>query len=382
MSLTYQEMVERARALITEVTTEWVSSREDPLIVDVREPKEHAAGVLENAVLLPLGDLQREIDRVAPDRSREIVLYCAVGGRSALAAHALQEMGYTAVASMAGGYASWRSEGRPWVLPDAPTTGSRYARHMTLPGVGAAGQQRLGDASVLVVGAGGLGSPATLYLAAAGIGRLAIVDDDVVELTNLQRQVLHDTPSIGAAKVDSAAATVARLNPDIVVEPHSVRLSSVNAVDLIEGHDVVVDGADNFPTRYLLNDAALHARVPVVHGSVFRFEGQISVFDPYRGPCYRCLFPEPPPPELAPNCAEAGVLGVLPGVIGAMQGVEAMKLILGIGEPLVGRLLTYDALTQDVTTLSIRRDSDCPACGDESAPPRLVDYDEACRPVA
>jgi molybdopterin/thiamine biosynthesis adenylyltransferase len=244
--------------------------------------------------------------------------------------------------------------------------------------VGEEGQVRLLDAKVLLIGAGGLGSPAAMYLAAAGVGTLGIVDDDVVDASNLQRQILHNLDRLGRSKVESARETLTALNPDVKIETHDVRLRADNALEILAGYDVIVDGGDNFPTRYLVNDASLHLRTPVVHGSIFRFEGQVSVFHPYRGPCYRCQYREPPPPELAPSCAEAGVLGVLPGIIGSIQAVEAIKLILGVGEPLVGRLLTYDALTQEVVDLRIRRDPECPACRDEAQPPRLVDYDATC----
>jgi molybdopterin/thiamine biosynthesis adenylyltransferase len=296
---------------------------------------------------------------------------------------ALRARGYRRAVSLAGGFERWRSEGRPCEFPMGldPVRRERYSRHLLLAEVGAAGQERLLASRVLLVGAGGLGSPAALYLAAAGVGTLGIVDPDLVEESNLQRQVLHDREHLGRLKVESAAAAVGRLNPDVKVVPYPVRLGADNALELMSGYDVVVDGADNFPTRYLMNDAALHLRVPVVHGSVFRFEGQATVFLPYRGPCYRCLFPEPPPPGLAPSCAEVGVLGVLPGIIGSIQAAEALKLLLGIGEPLVGRLLTYDALAQEFLTLRVRRNPACPACADESRVPTLVEYDDACRPA-
>jgi molybdopterin/thiamine biosynthesis adenylyltransferase len=267
-------------------------------------------------------------------------------------------------------------------MPRGLTEGQRgrYSRHLILPEVGEAGQERLLASRVLLVGAGGLGSPVALYLAAAGVGTIVVVDDDRVDASNLQRQVLHTTDRVGDRKTDSARAAILALNPDVRVEAHATRLTSGNVMELMDGVDVVVDGADNFPTRYLVNDASLHARLPVVHGSVLRFEGQASVFTPYDGPCYRCLYPQPPPPELAPNCAEAGVLGVLPGVIGTIQAVEALKLILDVGDSLAGRLLTYDALEQSFLTLQVRRDPDCPACSDESRPPQLVDYDQSCRP--
>ena len=257
----------------------------------------------------------------------------------------------------------------------------RYSRHLLLPEIGEAGQEKLLVSKVLLVGAGGLGSPVALYLAAAGVGTLGIVDFDLVDATNLQRQVIHNLDQVGRLKVESAAEAIRRLNPDVKVVTYPVRLSAANALEIMAGYDVVVDGADNFPVRYLMNDASLHLRIPVVHGSIFRFEGQASVFVPYQGPCYRCLFPEPPPPELAPSCAEAGVLGVLPGIIGSIEAVEAIKLLLGIGQPLVGRLLTYDSLAQEFRTLVVRRDPDCPACADESRVPELVEYDDACRPA-
>ena len=277
----------------------------------------------------------------------------------------------------------WKAEGRKCDFPPSldDRRRERYSRHLLLPEVGAAGQERLKAAKVLVVGAGGLRSPAMMYLAAASVGTLGVIDYDVVEESNLQRQVLHGMASLGRSKVDSAAQALRGLNPDVTVVPYPVRLEAANALEIMAGYEVVVDGADNFPTRYLMNDAALRLRVPVVHGSVFRFEGQATVFRPYAGPCYRCLFPEPPPPEVSPPCSEIGVLGVLPGVIGSIQAAEALKLLLGIGQPLVGRLLTYDALSQESLLLHVRRNPDCPACGDESRVPALVDYDDACRPA-
>ena len=381
MSLSYGELVARAKAQIREVSTADLAARlgDLPVILDVREPDEVRRGTLPGAVLLPLGQVDSAVSGAVPDKNTEVVVICSAGDRSALGALAMQRMGYADVASMAGGFGLWRMQGHPWEVPVVDDRRIRYARHLVLPGVGEAGQRRLGDARVAVLGAGGLGSPVALYLAAAGVGTIGIVDDDTVDLSNLQRQILHDTPSIGFAKVDSAAKTLARLNPDVEVIGHPTRLVAANALEILDGYDVVVDGTDNFPTRYLVNDASLHLRVPVIHGSIFRWEGQVTVFDPYRGPCYRCLFPEPPPPEFAPNCAEAGVLGVLPGVIGSIQATEALKLVLGVGESLAGRLLTYDALAEELTTLRIDRDSSCPACADEKHPPVLVDYDDACR---
>ena len=276
-----------------------------------------------------------------------------------------------------------RSEGRAWGAGEGLTAEQRdrYSRHVILEEVGEAGQARLLDSSVLLIGAGGLGSPAALYLAAAGVGTIGIVDYDVVDRTNLQRQVLHNLDRVGMPKTESAREAISALNPDVKVITHNERLDAGNAIDIMTGYDVVLDGGDNFPTRYLVNDASLHVRVPVVHGSIFRFEGQVSVFDPYVGPCYRCLFPEPPPPELAPSCAEAGVLGVLPGIIGSIEAMEAIKLLLGLGEPLTGRLLIYDALEEDFSSVSIDRDPNCPACADPNRPPKIVEYDQTCRPA-
>jgi molybdopterin/thiamine biosynthesis adenylyltransferase len=289
-------------------------------------------------------------------------------------------MGYQNLASLAGGFDRWKAEGREWRTGEGltPEQRDRYSRHVLLPEVGVAGQTRLLESSVLLIGAGGLGSPAGLYLAAAGVGTIGVVDFDTVDATNLQRQVLHNVDRIGMAKTDSARETLSALNPDVKVVTHDERLTAANAMRIMGGYDVVVDGGDNFPTRYLVNDVSLHLRVPVVHGSIFRFEGQASVFHPYQGPCYRCLFPEPPPPELSPSCAEAGVLGVLPGIIGSIEAMEAIKLLLGIGEPLTGRLLIYDSLEEEFSTVSLDRDPECPACGDPDQPPVLVDYDQSC----
>ncbi len=381
----YGEMVRRAKVRITEISPAKLAedSGDEPVIVDVRETFELARGMIPGARVVPRGMLEKVIDRLVPDPAAPVVLYCDVGNRSALAALVLEEMGYRAVRSLAGGIERWKAEGRPTVVPEEASADprARYSRHLTLPEVGVEGQDRLAASKGLVIGIGGLGSPVALYLAAAGVGTLGIVDYDVVDVSNLQRQVVHDTVRIGMAKVDSAADTIRRLNPEVEVEVRRSRLGAENVLDLLSGYDVVVDGADNFPTRYLLNDASLHLRVPVVHGSVLRFEGQTTVFAPYRGPCYRCLFPEPPPPELAPSCAEAGVLGVVPGMIGTIQAAETIKLLLGIGEPLIGRLLVVDAAAAEFRMLKVRRDAACPACADESRPPRLVDYDDACRPA-
>ena len=378
----YRDLVAAARSRVSEVTPEQLRSRmEEVTILDVREPHEFDQGVVPGAVYMSRGVLERDIEVVVPDRSTPIILYCAGGSRSALAAATLLDMGYSEVASLAGGFDGWKAAGMPWGDPAGLTADqkSRYSRHVRLPEVGEAGQLRLLESRVLLIGAGGLGSPAALYLAAAGVGTLGVVDDDVVDASNLQRQVIHNIERIGMAKTDSARETITALNPDVKVETHRERLMAANALDIMRDYDVVVDGGDNFPTRYLINDAALLLDVPVVHGSIFRFEGQVSVFSPWDGPCYRCLHPSAPPPEVAPSCAEAGVLGVLPGVIGSIQAMETIKLLLGIGDTLVGRLLVYDALEQDFASVNLRRDPECAACGDRDRLPTLVDYDETCR---
>jgi len=380
--MSYNELVAVARAAVSEMSVDdlAVDAAAAGLLIDVREADEWDQGIISGAVHLPRGLVESSIARVAPDLDAPVTLYCAGGGRSALAAQSLEAMGYSNVHSLAGGFDAWKAGGHPWDVPRTFTNDqrARYARHVMLPEVGEAGQQRLLDARVLVVGVGGLGSPVALYLAAAGVGTLGVVDFDRVDATNLQRQIIHDLHRLGEKKVESAAQTINALNSDVKVETYDLRLGADNVLEVLAGYDVVVDGADNFPTRYLLNDASIHLEVPVVHGSIFRFEGQVSVFSPGNGPCYRCLFPSAPPPELAPNCAEAGVLGVLPGVIGALQATETMKLILGIGKPLVGRLLTYDALDQEFRSLTVSRRADCAACGDEARLPPIVDYEGTC----
>jgi molybdopterin/thiamine biosynthesis adenylyltransferase len=380
----YRDLVKRALSQIEEVTPEDLEARlAEVVLVDVRETGEYEQGAIPGARLLPRGLLERDIAGVVPDPTRRVVLYCAGGWRSALAAQSLQEMGYEKVSSLAGGFDRWKAEGRPWGVGQGLTAEQRdrYSRHILLSEVGEEGQTRLLESKMLIVGAGGLGSPAALYLAAAGVGTIGIVDYDVVDRTNLQRQVLHNLDRIGMAKTESARETISALNPDVKVVTHNERLTADNALKIMSGYDIVLDGGDNFPTRYLVNDASLHLRVPVVHGSIFRFEGQVSVFHPYEGPCYRCLFPEPPPPELAPSCAEAGVLGVLPGIIGSIEAMEAIKLLLDLGAPLVGKLLVYDALEEDFSTVTVGRDANCPACSDPDQPPVLVDYDQSCRPA-
>jgi molybdopterin/thiamine biosynthesis adenylyltransferase/rhodanese-related sulfurtransferase len=380
----YRELLQQIKGEIDEIDVS--RARElladsDAAVVDVRERDEWAEGHLPGAVHIPRGSLESRIEGVVPDRSQTVVVYCAGGSRSAFAAKTLEELGYGNVLSLAGGFTDWKRNGLPFELPHALDEAKRrrYSRHLLIPEVGEEGQQKLLDSRVLLIGAGGLGSPAGLYLAAAGVGTLGIVDDDAVDETNLQRQIVHSTERLGDAKADSAKRTLEALNPDVSVKVFKERLTSDN-VDriLAEGWDVIVDGADNFPTRYLLNDASVWHRIPVVHGSIFRFEGQATVFKPQEGPCYRCLFPQPPPPELAPSCAEGGVLGVLPGVIGSLQANEALKLALGIGDPLVGRLLIFDALQGTFTEIALRRDPDCPVCGENPTITEYIDYVEFC----
>jgi molybdopterin/thiamine biosynthesis adenylyltransferase/rhodanese-related sulfurtransferase len=364
--------VSRARELLAEA---------DAAVVDVRERDEWAEGHIPGAVHIPRGSLESRIEGVVPDRSKTVVVYCGSGSRSAFAAKTLEELGYGNVLSLAGGFTDWKRNGLPFELPRSLDDAKRrrYSRHLLIPEVGEEGQQKLLDSRVLLIGAGGLGSPAGLYLAAAGVGTIGIVDDDAVDETNLQRQIVHSTERLGDAKADSAKRTLEALNPDVAVKVFKERLTSDNVDRILgEGWDVIVDGADNFPTRYLLNDASVWHRIPVVHGSIFRFEGQATVFKPHEGPCYRCLFPQPPPPELAPSCAEGGVLGVLPGVIGSLQANEALKLALGIGDPLVGRLLIFDALQGTFTEIALRRDPDCPVCGENPTITDYIDYVEFC----
>jgi sulfur-carrier protein adenylyltransferase/sulfurtransferase len=337
-------------------------------IVDVRETDEFAAGHLPGAKHVPRSYLETRIEGVVADRDAQIVLYCQSGNRSAYGARTLTEdLGYTNVTSMTGGITLWKDRGYEVVVPRAlsPEQRERYSRHMLVPEIGAEGQQKLLDAKVLLLGAGGLGSPTALYLAAAGVGTLGIVDDDVVDLSNLQRQVIHSTERVGVPKVDSAEESIRALNPDVNVVKYPVRIDASNIMEIVSGYDVIVDGVDNFPTRYLLNDATVRLKIPVVSASILGFDGQLSVFKPYEGPCYRCLFREPPPAELAPSCGANGVLGVLPGTMGLLQATEVVKLILDIGEPAIGRLLLYDALGATLTEVKVHRDPDCPICSRE-----------------
>ncbi|MGH9156257.1 MAG: molybdopterin-synthase adenylyltransferase MoeB [Acidimicrobiales bacterium] len=378
-----RELLAQAKLQIREIDGATAEARlADSLILDVREPDEHTHGAIPGALHIPRGHLEGQIEGRAPDKSRPVIVHCASGFRSAFAAKTLQDLGYADVVSLAGGFNRWKDEGRPWSVPRtlSPDQRNRYHRHLLLPEVGEAGQQKLLDSKVLLLGAGGLGSPAALYLAAAGVGTLGIVDMDVVDASNLQRQVLHNMDRIGDRKVDSAKKTLVALNPDVNVATYDVRLGADNVLDVIDGYDVIVDGTDNFPTRYLVNDASLLKQIPVVHGSIFRFDGQATVFSPYQGPCYRCMVAEPPPPELAPSCAEAGVLGVLPGIVGSIQAMETVKLLLGLGDPLIGRLLVYDALDMSFRVFKVQRDPQCPACGDGAGPLRIAEYDQFCMP--
>ncbi len=380
-----RDLLNAAKAEIREVDPHDVADHlERYTVLDVREPDEYEQGALPNAVHVPRGQLEFSIEGRLVNKNAPIAVYCAGGTRSAFAAKTLQDLGYTDVVSVIGGFNKWKDEGLAWVTPQTMTPDQRvrYHRHLLLPEVGEKGQLKLLGSKVLLLGAGGLGSPAALYLAAAGVGTIGIIDMDVVDSSNLQRQILHTLDRVGMRKVDSAKAALTAMNADVNVITYDTRLGAENILDIIDGYDVIVDGTDNFPTRYLVNDAALVKRIPVVHGSIFRFEGQVTVFDPYVGPCYRCMIPEPPPAELAPSCAEAGVLGVLPGIVGSLQAIEAIKMLLSLGEPLVGRLLTYDALEQSFRSFKVRRDPACPACGENAGEIVIAEYDDLCMPHA
>ncbi|HEY5920162.1 MAG TPA: molybdopterin-synthase adenylyltransferase MoeB [Kofleriaceae bacterium] len=353
-----------------------------PAVIDCREADEYAQGMIPGATWIPRGFLESRIEKTVNDRGAPIIIYCASGNRSLFAQRTLAELGYTNVKSLAGGFTGWKRAGLPWEMPATLRADqeTRYSRHVLLPEVGVAGQQKLLAAKVVCIGAGGLGSPSSMYLAAAGIGTLGMIDDDIVDASNLQRQILHGTDRLATNKVDSAERTLKNLNPDVRVEKHRTRITSENAIDLLGRYDVIIDGADNFATRYLVNDVALKLAKPVIHASIFRFEGQITVFPGTGSPCYRCLYPQPPPPEDAPSCAEGGVLGVLPGIMGVLQATEAIKLILNLGDSLAGRLLVYDALRTKFRELKLRRDPKCPTCGDgvDRTAIELVDYEQFC----
>jgi sulfur-carrier protein adenylyltransferase/sulfurtransferase len=385
MAKSFQDIMAEARKEIPEVTAQQVNellknNGKSPVVLDVRESDEWRQGHLEGALPLPRGFLEIKVESSVPDKNAPIIAYCAGGVRSLLAAKVLKEMGYQNVSSMAGGYAAWKNGGFKWVqdFQYTPEQLIRYSRHFLLPEVGEDGQAKLLQAKVLMVGAGGLGSPSAYYLAAAGVGTLGIIDNDVVDISNLQRQILHANDRVGMPKVESAKKTLEGLNPDVKVIPYQAKLTSENIMEIIKDYDFVIDGCDNFPTRYLVNDACVLTGKPNVHGSIFQFEGQATVFYPGRGPCYRCLYPEPPPAEMAPSCAEAGVLGVLPGLIGVIEALEAVKLILGKGDTLVGRLLHFNTLTMEINTLKLRRDPNCPMCGDNPTIHQLIDYEEFC----
>lgn len=378
--------LQELRQTILEVTPAQALTLRDQgaILIDVREQDEISQGSPLNANRLGRGFLELRIENAAPDPEQTLLVMCGGGIRSLFAAEDLRRLGYQDVRSVAGGFSRWKNEGLPFEMPrllDADAR-ERYARHLLMPEVGEAGQLKLLDSKVLLIGAGGLGSPAALYLAAAGVGTLGVVDHDIVDRSNLQRQILHTDERVGTPKVDSASQAIAAINPSVKVVSYATHLDSSNAEDIFAGYDVVVDGSDNFPTRYLVNDVCVRLGVPNVHGAVYRFEGQATVFWPgyekHRGPCYRCLFPEPPPSELAPSCAEAGVLGVLPGVIGLLEAVETIKILLGIGEPLVGRLLCYDALRAQFMELQTERDPRCRYCGDNAVFPGYIDYEHFC----
>ncbi|MBM3635099.1 MAG: molybdopterin-synthase adenylyltransferase MoeB [Actinobacteria bacterium] len=383
MSPSYQDLLATAREVIPEVEPSEVAPRvqagDGPLVIDVRETAEWDQGHLPGAVHIPRGFLESRVAGAAGNLEQELLISCASGQRSLLAAKTLADMGYSNVTSLAGGFARWKQNNYPVEVPRtlSPAQRSRYSRHVLIPEVGEEGQLTLLDSKALLIGAGGLGSPAAYYLAAAGVGTIGLVDDDEVDESNLQRQIIHTTERVGMNKGESAREAIRALNPEVQVNVHPFRVNRDNVLDLLEEYDVVVDGADNFPTRYLLADASLMTRTPLVHASILRFEGHASVFNPYEGPCYRCLFPEPPPPDLAPSCGEAGVLGVLCGVMGNIQATEAIKVLLGMGDTLAGRLLIYDALGMTFTELKVRRDPDCPSCG-PNADLQLRDYEAWC----
>lgn len=381
----FRDLLKQAKAEIREVDPAGAEALIEggALLLDVREPDEFEQGAVPGSIHIPRGHLESQVEGRITDRDRSIVVMCAGGARSAFAARTLGELGYHDVVSMDGGFNRWKDEGRSWARPRTltPDQRSRYQRHLLLPEVGEEGQLKLLNARVLMLGAGGLGSPAAMYLAAAGVGTIGIVDMDVVDESNLQRQILHNMDRIGERKVDSAKKTLTALNPDVNVIAYDVRLGADNIVSILsEGWDVIVDGADNFPSRYILNDASVKLGIPVVHGSIFRFEGQVTVFDPRRGPTYRDLLPEAPPAEFAPSCAEAGVLGVLPGIVGSIEALEAIKIILGLGDPLIGRLLTFDAQEMSFREYRLQKDPDNEVTWENRERIEVVELDGLCMP--
>jgi len=379
---TSKELIQKVKSQIREVTVEEARARADKgaVLVDVREPDEWANGHIPGAIYIPRGFLELRIEDKVPDKSKEVVVYCAGGTRSAFGAKSLQELGYENVVSMIGGFGKWKETGLPITVPKSLTAEqkNRYSRHLLVPEIGEAGQLKLLQSKVLLIGAGGLGSPAGLYLAAAGVGTIGLVDSDVVDISNLQRQVLHTNASVGTPKTESAEKTIRALNPDVKVVRHDLRLDSTNVMDVFAPYDVIIDGCDNFATKYLINDAAVLLGKPNIYGSIYRFDGQMSTFIPKEGPCYRCLYPEPPPSEMAPSCDEAGVLGVLPGVVGLIQATEAIKVLLKKGNLLVGRQLVYDALDMKFQNLKFRRDPKCALCGETPTITKPSDLSWSC----
>lgn len=388
MSATFQDLLKAVKGQIKEMTPEEVRERlkagEPWALLDVREQNEWDEGHIEDAHFIPRGFLEIRVEKTLSERDKPLVVYCAGGVRSAMAAKTLHDMGYSNVVSMSGGFSRWRELdypfAKPRVLSDVEV--ERYSRQIRIPEVGLAGQAKILKSSVLVIGAGGLGCPSSIYLTAAGVGTIGIVDNDVVDLSNLQRQILHNTSSIGIPKTESAKRTLNEINPLTEVRTYQEQLTSANIMDIIEPYDIIVDGTDNFPTRYLINDASVWTGKPNIHGSVFRFEGQVTLFHPDNGPCYRCLYPHPTPPDLAPSCADAGVLGVLPGVVGLLQAVETLKFIIGQGDSLAGRLITYDALTTTFREFKLQRDPNCPVCGDSPTITEFIDYEQFCADTA
>ncbi|MDE0801919.1 MAG: molybdopterin-synthase adenylyltransferase MoeB [Acidimicrobiales bacterium] len=383
----FRELLAATKAEIREVETAEAAELRDAggnvVVLDVREPDENAQGSIPGAVFIPRGQLESNIENKISDKDAKILIHCASGVRSAFAAKTLSELGYSDVASVAGGFNKWKDEGRDWSVPKNLTAEqrNRYQRHLLLPEVDIEGQVKLLEAKVLLLGAGGLGSPAALYLAAAGVGTVGIIDMDVVDESNLQRQILHNMDRIGDRKVDSAKKTLTALNPDVNVVTHDYRLDASNVLDVIADYDIIVDGTDNFPTRFMVNDASVKLGIPVVHGSIFRFEGMVTVFDPKNGPTYRDMVPEPPPAEMAPSCAEAGVLGVLPGIVGSLQAIEAIKLILDLGDPLTGRLLAYDSLEQSFREYKVRKDPANEITWENRDKIQVVELDGLCMPA-
>ncbi len=381
----FRELLAAAKSKIQEVDTQTASEKiasNQVVVLDVREPDEFEQGALKNVVHIPRGHLEAQVESKIVDKTSPVIVYCAGGVRSAFAAKTLQDLGYANVLSMAGGFGKWKDEGREWSTPVqlSAEQRNRYQRHVLLPEVGVEGQAKLLASKVLLLGAGGLGSPAAMYLAAAGVGTIGIVDMDVVDASNLQRQILHNLDRVGDRKVDSAKKTLTMLNPDVNVVTYDTRLSAENVMEILDGYDVIVDGADNFPSRYLLNDASVKLGIPVVHGSIFRFEGMVSVFHPILGPTYRDMVPEPPPAELAPSCAEAGVLGVLPGIVGSIQALEALKLILNLGESLIGKILAIDTTEMSFRTFNLQRDPKNAVTYDNRDKIQIRDLEGACAP--